>query len=222
MRSLETAALNALAERQIVFRRLVWFKAMTRDNPPAPEPAGFCNDVRPITTNVIDGDTGDSVSRTFYAAGSLISVEGLSGRSDMSVPQVEIRLSHVNTEVINAVRAYSVRQVPVETYLALFDPATRSLVATPRPDFMGFVDEPVIHTGADGEESYISLICVSHSRELTRFNTDTRSNASQWRRDETDNFFADATVVSDWPIYWGVANGRIKPDGYQFNRALAQ
>jgi hypothetical protein len=210
-RSLSAGNLAALAAGTLVARDFIWF--VVRDRVTGdPVTDGMWSDVSNVTANVLDPDTGLSVSRTFYGSGTLIQVDDVPLVSSLTVQNITIRLSQVEDRVEDLVRTYDAKQGRVELYRGLFDPSTRSLVAPAYCRFVGFIDKVEINTGAEDEEGGVVLTCVSHTQELTRYNPDTRSDTSQKERSATDNFFADASVVGSWEHFWGKTSGTVSTE----------
>ncbi len=208
MRSLSSEILAALKARKLVARDFLWIVARNRETG-APVPDGYWSDVGPITTQVISPETGAAVSRKFYGAGALISISDIVLTSNITVQNVTISLSQVSERVNALLRQYDVKQAPVEIFRGLFDPETRVMVAPAEYRFVGFVDKAPVKTPAEGQNGNVTLTCASHTQELYRSNTDTRSDASQRLRSATDNFYQDTTVVGEWEFFWGKANGKL-------------
>lgn len=208
MRQLPEEILAALEARRLVARDFIWIVARNRDTG-VPVSDGYWSDVGAITCEVINPNTGSAVERTFYGAGGLISVSDIPLVSNLTVQSVTVRLSQVADRVNDLLRTYDVKQAPIQIFRGLYDPETRVMVAPAEPRFVGFIDTAPITTPSENEEGGVTLNCVSHTQEMTRSNPDTRSDASQRLRSETDNFFQDAGVVGDWELFWGRASGPI-------------
>lgn len=207
MRQTSPGIAAALAARGLVARDFLWIVARNRDTG-APVPDGMWSDVGPITCQVINPNTGTAASRSFVGAGALVEISTVALVSNLTVQTVTVRMSQVSDRVNTLVRTYDCKQARVEVFRGLFDPDTRELVAPAEPRFVGFVDRIEIKTPAENEEGAVILTCVSHTQEMTRSNPDTRSDASQRIRSETDNFFQDTTVVGEWELFWGKASGK--------------
>lgn len=210
MRSISTANQAALAARALVARDFLWFVARDRATG-APVPVGFWSDVENVSSvPVIDPDTLNTVSRSYYGAGGLISIDDIPSVSTIQVQDVHIRMSQLDEQVANAVRGYDTKQARVEVHRGLFDPVTRQLVAPAFVRFVGFVNLIEVYTGAENEDGYVDITCTSHTQELTRSNPATRSHADQQTRQAGDYFFVDAAVVGDWEFQWGEEPGTKK------------
>jgi hypothetical protein len=202
MRSLPADVLSALAEGRLVARD--FFSITVRDRATGdPVEDHYWSDVGSITCDVIDPNTGAEDERTFTGAVTLISISDIPLVSNISVQVVTVSLSQVADRINTLVRTYDAKQAPVEIFRGLFDPDTREMVAPAECRFAGFVDKIEIRTPSENEEGGVDLICASHTQEMTRYNPDTRSDASQRRRSATDNFFQDAASVGDWEFFWG-------------------
>lgn len=209
MRSLSSANLAALQARVLLPRDFIWFVVRDRTTG-APVTDGYWSDVGNITAEIIDPDSGGIVSRAWYGAGSLISISDIPLMSSITVQNITVTLSQVADRVNALVRTYDCKQGKVEIYRGLFDPATRIMVAPAVPRFVGTIDEAPIRTPPEGESGDVQLTCTSNTVELTRTNTDTRSDASQRLRAAPDAFFADVTVVATWQHFWGKEGGVIR------------
>lgn len=208
MRSLPPEIIAALAKRKLVARD--FFSITVRDRETgSPVSDHYWSDVGTRTFEVINPNTGSVVERTFNGAGALISISDIPLVSNITVQTVTVRLSQVADRINELIRVYDAKQASVQIFRGLFDPDTRELVAPAECRFVGFVDKIEINTPAENEDGGVSLICASHTQEMTRSNPDTRSDASQRLRSATDNFYADTAVVGDWELSWGRASGPV-------------
>ena len=209
MRDISGANYDALQDRRLVARDFIWFQV--RDlTTGAPVTDGYWSDVGDVNAEIIDPDTGNIDTRPFAGAGSLISISDIPLVSNLTVQNVTVTLSQVADRVNELVRGYDCKQGRVEIYRGLFDPDTRQMVAPAEPRFVGFIDQAPITTPAEGASGDVTLTCTSNTSELTRFNTDTRSDASQQLRSAGDDFFTDVAVVGTWQQFWGRAGGVVR------------
>jgi hypothetical protein len=198
----------ALEARQLVARDFLWIVARDRTTGAAVTD-GTWSDVGNISAEVINPDTGLAVSRDWYGSGTLVQIDDIPLVANLSVQTVTIRMSQVSEHVQTLVRQYDCRQARVEIFRGLFSPDTRRLVAPAEARFVGFVDQIVINTPSENEEGSVTLTCVSHTQELTRANTTTRSHATQILRLENDGFFDDADTATEWEVFWGSEKGKV-------------
>ena len=210
-RTLSSENYAALQQRNLVARDFVWFIVRDRDDG-SPVTDGYWSDVGSITAEVIDPETGGAQSRQFFGADGLISISDILLISTLSVQQVTIELSQVSDRINDLVRTYDCKQGTVQIFRGMFDPLTREMVGPAFPRFVGFIDEAPITTPKEGGIGNVTLTCTSHTQEMTRANSDTRSDASQRLRSATDNFFQDAAVVGTWEHFWGRAGGTVQTD----------
>lgn len=208
MRALPSEIHDALAARRLVARDFVWIVARDRTTGD-PVPDGYWSDYGTIAAEVVDPDTGAAQERQFYGAAGLVAVSDIPLVSTVTVQTVTVTLSQVADRVNELIRTYDCKQAPVQIFRGLFDPATRAMVAPAECRFVGFVDDLKIGTPAEGGDGGVVMTCASHTQELTRYNPDTRSDASQKLRSATDNFYADTAVVGGWELYWGRKQGRL-------------
>ena len=206
MRSISGPNQAALAARELVARDFLWIVARNRTTG-VPENVGFWSDVGDVSAEVLNPDTGQVNTRAFYGSGTLISISDIPLVSNITVQTVTIDMSQIDELVEQAIRLYDVRQARVEIFRGLFNPATRQMVGPAEPRFVGFVDEVQIDTPSENEAGSARLTCKSHTQEMTRSNSDTRSDASQRLRSANDNFYQDTAVVSDWELFWGSQKG---------------
>lgn len=208
MRSVDgTTSAYLTARKGVVVRDLLWITAKERDTG-NPVSVGFWNDIDSVTLTVISGETGASVSRTYHGSSTLISISPIPLISDLTVRTITITLSRISTQVQQAIRGYDPRFGHVEIHRALFDLATRELVAAPVPHFVGSINGAPMAVPRPGEEGSITLSVVSHSRELTRINPLKRSDETQKRR-SGDRFRQYSGVAGLWDFFWGDEKHRI-------------
>lgn len=209
MRDISTANHDALAQRILMPRDFIWFVVKDRTTGAAVTD-GYWSDIGSITAPLVDPDTGGTITRTFVGAGSLIQISDIALVSNITVQNITVHLSQVADRVQNLVRGYECKQGRVEIYRGLFDPASRKIVAPAMPRFVGTIDEAPITTPKEGENGDVTLTCTSNTAELTRFNVDTRSDASQRLRSASDDFFVDSAVVGTWQHSWGRASAEVR------------
>lgn len=219
-RSIATDNYTALSARKLISRDFVWFivRDLVTGNPVTD---GYWSDVGTISADVIDPETGSTVTRSFVGASGLISISDIPVVSNLSVQTITITLAQVATRVNDLVRGYDCKQGKVQVFRGLFDASTRVMVAPAFPRFAGTIDEAPVTTPKEGDTGDVVLTCTGNTQELTRSNSDTRSDASQKLRDATDDFYIHTATVSDWQQYWGKDSGAIGVTGGSFvGRAL--
>ena len=213
-RSLSAENYLALQQRKLVSRDFIWFIVRELDGS-GTVTDGYWSDVGSKSVQVIDPDTGGTVTRIFYGALGLISISDIQLVSDLTVQTVTVTLSQVSDRVNDLMRGYDCKQGKVQIFRGLFDPETREMVAPAIPRFAGTIDTAPIVTPKENEQGNVTLTCTGNTQELLRSNSDTRSDSSQKLRDETDNFYQDTITVSEWIMYWGKENGAIATKGRQ-------
>lgn len=206
MRNISADNLAALEARQLVARDFLWFVARDRATGAAVTD-GMWSDVGNISASVIHPDTGLPVTRDWYGSGTLVQIDDIPLVANLSVQNVNIRLSQVSEHVQTLVRLYDCRQARVEIYRGLFDPDSRQMVAPAECRFVGFVDKITITTPSENDEGSVTMVCASHTQEMTRSNPSTRSHATQLLRDPNDSFYLDAASVQEWEFFWGSEKG---------------
>ena len=209
MRDITAENWTALQQRTVMPRDFIWFVVRNRISG-APVVDGYWSDIGTIDAQIIDPDTGGYATRTFYGAGSLIQISDIPLVSNITVQNITVTLSQVADRVNALVRQYDCKQGRVEIYRGLFDPMTRQMVSPASPRFVGTIDQAPIRTPREGESGDVVLTCTSNTVELTRTNPDTRSDASQRLRSDTDDFFYDVTTVGSWQHFWGKFGGEVR------------
>lgn len=211
MRPIDPAVIAALQTGRIVERRLIWITAKDRDTGD-PQPVGFWSDVGSVTAPVVDALSGATVSRDFHAG--LASIGTIRLATGLTVREVTASFAANVATVELAFRGYDPKRAAVQIYRGLFDPATRSLIEAAESRFAGFIDRVDFNRGAEGEVSSVEVTLVSHARELTRINTETRSDESQKARTGgADRFYRHAGVAHKWKMFWGEAKPKVGKGG---------
>jgi len=201
MRTLPAGALTALSSGSVTIRDFLWLEVRDRTTG-ALYPVGFWSDLGTVSANVIDPRTGSTVSRSFQGAGGLVQMSQIPMTSNLTVQTVSVVMSQISN-ASDLVRTYEAKQARVEIFRGLFAPASLVQLAPAFPRFVGFIDSIDISTPAEGEDGSIEMTCVSHSQEMSRYNTVTRSDADQVRRAPGDTFSQHAASVGTWELNWG-------------------
>lgn len=165
------------------------------------------SDVGDVSANVINPDTGIAETREFYGSGNLVKISDIPLVSNLSVQNVNIELSHLASNAEALIRGYDVRQAVVQVFRGLFLPGEGRMVEPAFPRFVGFVDSVEVVTPSENSEGSNNLTCASHTQEVTRGNSATRSGASQKQISANDTFYDDAASTAEWKIWWGQARG---------------
>ncbi|MBD3787220.1 MAG: hypothetical protein IE922_09655 [Sphingomonadales bacterium] len=177
-------------------RVLFWVRALNRMTG-ALETLGIWNgdDHREFT---IAGET-----RTYYGAGSLLSVDPIVSRTGLEVRRHQMTLSPLSAEVQTLIRGYDARFAPVELHRALFDPDTHNLIDEPHRRFAGYIDKVKLKSGPKGSKVTVELTLASSARALTVALSRKRSAETLRARAPGDGFrkYADVAGVITTP--WG-------------------
>lgn len=207
MRTLHEDVEAALAENRLVARDFLNVWPRNRSTGEEVQ-KGYWSGVGTISAPVLNPLTGSSQTRSFRGVGTLIEIGNIPLVSNVTVQRVPIKLSHIDTDVMGALRTYDLRQARVQIFRGLFDLDTRALKQTALPRFVGFVDGAPLETPSENEEGSFVLECVSHTQEMTRASTETRSDESQKRRSSSDNFYQDTATVGERELFWGRTRGK--------------
>ncbi len=194
----------ALEKGELIYRDFIWLVARTRETGD-PVEFGVWSDVGTFECDMIDPYTGGTVTRSFFPAGQSIEIPDIPLAQGLAVQPIEIRLNQVNEAINDFIRTYDCKQANIQIHRGMFDPDSRELVAPAVPRFNGFVDLLPVTTPAENSDGDVTVQAVPNSQELTRANSDTRSDASQRLREGTDNILQDVAVVADWQDFWGRA-----------------
>lgn len=215
-RALSTGNYSALQGHRLIARDFVWFvvRDIVTGNPVTD---GYWSDIGTISADVIDPETGSTVTRTFAGASGLISISDIPMVSNLTVQTITVTLAQAADRINDLMRGYDCKQGKVQVFRGLFDASTRAMVAPAFPRFAGTIDEAPISTPREGEDGNVVLTCTGNTQELTRSNPDTRSDASQKLRLSTDDFYLHTATVSEWQQYWGKSAGRLGVTGGGFD-----
>ena len=212
MRLLDSAEIDALQAGGAVARDLVWITAK-HGSTGLPFTQGYWNGIRDTAISVRDALSGQTVSRSFRGRGALVGVGPIPLTADITIRNVDVMLSQIDTNVMTLVRSHDVRAAPIQIYRVLLDPGTRAPVASAKSRFAGYVDGAPINTPSEGSDGSVTLRCVSATREFTRTNPQVRSHESQLARTGgADDFYIDTAVVGEWDLAWGQKRGPIGGD----------
>ncbi|MEZ5790513.1 MAG: hypothetical protein R3D34_06890 [Nitratireductor sp.] len=206
MRNPPTAIVNALAaapQRGIIERDFVAFTV--RDSEGAPVTFGFWAGREAIALDVPNAAGGTDIARSYTGDGALIAIGAIKLTSTLTVQRTNVTLSATAPRVLDMLNGHDMRLAPAEIHRALYDPATRELVAAPELHFAGEVNAAPRETAAAGGESTITVTLVSDTRQLTRSNPAKRSDAFLAAR-SGDRFYRYVNAVANRDIYWGKRN----------------
>lgn len=165
------------------------------------------SDVGDVQANVINPETGAAETRDFYGSGNLVKISDIPLVSNMTVQNVNVELSPLASNAQELIRGFDVRQGVVQIFRGLFNPGEGRMVEPAFPRFVGFVDSVEVVTPSENGEGSNNLTCASHTQEVTRGNSATRSETSQKVINQNDGFYDDAASTPEWKIWWGQAKG---------------
>lgn len=174
---------------------LAFFNAKTRDVPPVDVSEGLW------TGDYDRSFTVDGVSRSYYGAGGLIAVRGLTFDEGLIVQVTRLTLGIATPEVGQFIRAHEPRGATLDLHLAVFEPGTETLVGITRA-FRGFVDKVSIRrTGkSDVMHETCEIEGVSAARRGTYTLAGKKSDATQRLRDNADRGrrYGNVTATPNW------------------------
>lgn len=178
-----------------VMRLLVWAEALNRGSG-AVETVGLWNGLedRVFTIN--------AVARTYYGAGSVVTMEPLILQTGLDVRMQRLTLSPLSAAVTALIRTYDARFAPVEIHRALFSVDDGALVAEPHRLFDGFIDEVTVITPEEGGEARVEVTLASSARRFTQTLPLKKSDATQrLRSDDRMRRYVDVSGAVD--VWWG-------------------
>lgn len=206
MRSYSTASANALInarDKGIKPRYFVWIVAKDRDTG-NPVEQGFWTGDQNIALDVINGQTGTPVARS-YLGGVNLEVGEIPLVSDLTDSPVDVSLSAIADQVQNLYRGAEVKLAYVEIHYQTLAPESNLPVDDPEIEYIGIVDEADVPTGPVGNDSSVTLKLRSEGLSMqSRINPRKRSDAAQSRR-QGDRFRRYGNSVGFWDVPWGEA-----------------
>ena len=186
-------------------RRFLYLKAKTRTDPVEDYNIGFWTGDDDVTVNVVDGETGLVVSRTYYGMGKSLFIPKIPRTSDLSIQMVQVTMSQLAIEAQTLVRENNVRFAKADIHEGLLSTETRLLVSAPEIAFLGEVDGDPVDTPEVGGVGQIGIELVSDAiRSLTRTNPKKRSYETQLER-SGDLFGSYSNLVENIEVVWGEA-----------------
>ena len=203
VRPLDVATQGAIRDRsRVIPRNFVFCTVRTLDTD-EPVSFGFCDIGDDVITNVIDGETGSTVSRTFYGDNAPIrSMDPIPMKIGVEIDTTQVVLNHLHPIVEEMVRGHNCRNAKVQLHRGYLDPASMLLVAAPRCRRLGQINGTPILTPAVGGQGSVTLRVVSHTRELTKTNP-IKSSDETYRLRSGDRINQYAGTAGQWPIFWG-------------------
>lgn len=151
--------------------------------------------------------TINGVTRLYYGAGNILNPPSVTFNAGFQVETVDVEMSSLTPEVIQAVRLYDPRQRLAEMHRAFFDVSTENLIEEPHRVLKGRVNKAPIVTPAINETASLRLSLVTNSRSLTRRNTKRRSDDTYQVRTPGDRINKYAAVSGKVEVVWGESSG---------------
>lgn len=141
-----------------------------------------------------DGDT-------YTGAAGRFRLDLPAGASDMSVRNLTVTISSLDSAALAWVQSQEYHQRPMFAALAFLATETPQIVAVKRW-FVGYVDQVRWQERLNGEGRLV-VSCESTSRELDRSGARTRSDADQRAMDPDDMFFEHTVGAIATDVEWG-------------------
>ena len=196
MRDFGSASAAYLAARGgVMSRTLVWITAKNRTTGAAESLGLWTGDDHQ------DFSIG-GVTRTYYGAGAMLSVDPITMQAGLVVRMQRMVLSALSPEVTQIFRGYDPRLAPVEIHRALFDLETHALIEEPHRVFLGWIEEAPIATPEIGGQATIEVTMASSARSMTRALAIKKSDSTQRMRGG-DRFRRYIDVSGSVGVWWG-------------------
>lgn len=204
-------SLDAATQSAVRARSRVWpcdfVHIIAKDGAGDLVPFGFTTFGTNITTNVIDGDTGDTVSHDYYGDnGPLMDMDPVPLKIGMEIDTTQVVLNILHPVVETMYRGNDIRGAAVQFHRGYLDLDSGLLKAPPRIRRLGFVNRAGEQMAAAGQTSKLTLKVVSVARELTITSQLKWSDASQSLRsgDRMCRYVGNTALV---PFWWGEESG---------------
>lgn len=199
MRSVPSNTYNVLLnapENGISVRDFVWIVSVD-----GTDSWGFYSGIEPaISLDVMSAATGATETRTYRGAGTLQNVGDIKLSVGLSVYNVSLTLSNIDSGVLDMVRSAGLRNGRIEIHRGIIDPTTDQLADPPIVHFYGTVNQ-----ANPKRPGGVEVICTSITNELTRNNPAMFSDATISRRNG-DRFMRYAEAMANVRLPWGVAS----------------
>ena len=196
------AALVAGPDSGVVPRRFVWLTGKDRASGTAASIGVWSGD-ETIDATVVSGTTGLLVARTYFGAGTLLSVSSIPRVSDLTIQTVTIDLSQIATAAQQAVRGYDLRLGKVEIHDMALDPVSRNPAGVGEIVFLGEIDGAPISTPAVGGEGSIRLKVRSDAISMLERSNPRKSSYEGQKRRQGDEWGKYSSTIDSWNVPWG-------------------
>lgn len=169
---------------------------------------GYWDGPEDLTISVEDPSTGSTVSRSYYGGGRIIEVPTLVAAASLEVKTMDWVLSGSSEVVQSMLEAVDLKNAAIQWHQGYVNPTTELFINTPFTVYQGFVNGVSGDQSAhevDGEsypETHVTLTIASHTRQLTRSSSKTRSYAHGKER-SGDKIFKYTGSAHHWKIPWG-------------------
>jgi hypothetical protein len=164
---------------------------------------GFTDFGEDIVLNIVDGWTGETVSRTFVGDNAPITaIDQMPLKIGVEIDTVQVTLNKLHPAVNAMVRGHRCRHARVQILRGWLSADSMLPVAPPRIRRLGKLNGDPITTPAIGGAGRVVLKVVSQSRETTRTNP-VKASHEFYQRRGGDQWGRYAGTAGQWPIFWG-------------------
>lgn len=175
-------------------RYLVWFDFKDPDGTPNPLGIWTGDDIQSFF--VLGG------AKTFYGAGTILSIENMTTAMELSVRYTTLNLSGVHPQIVNALRGRKVKLCRTYIYQIFLNPQSGTAIADPVRIFKGWLDEMELPREAVNTPVTFKIRLASNSRILTRTVPALRSSEA-YRLRNGDTMLDYSAVTGDIKVIWG-------------------
>lgn len=166
---------------------------------------GFTDFGEDIVTNIVDGWTGETVSRAFAGDNApIVGIDPMPLKIGFEVDTVNVVLNHLHPAVQALVRGHNCRNAQVQIHRGWLSAESMLLVAPPRCRRRGSINGTPVTTPAIGDAGRVIVKVVPASRELTRTNP-VKASHEFYQRRSGDQWGRYAGTAGRWEIVWGEA-----------------
>lgn len=174
----------------------IWTAGRDRDTNIV-EHFGFWSGPEDINLNI------DGQLRTYHGAGSLISIPPQQSQIGLNVRTTRIKLSPLHPQILQAIRGYDPRGLPVELHVIYFRPGGGDMIGAPVQVGYTQVAGLTITEPAPGQEASCELAVQSRAAYLAKPLHLRKSDAALQRRAPGDAFRRYVDVSGTVETVWG-------------------
>lgn len=138
------------------------------------------------------------LGQTFQGVGDLGGISGIESATSTISPRVTLEMSGLDPVYLDEVSDYVIQDSPVWVWFGLLNRETGQLLADPRLEFYGVIDQPKIKID---RELLVTLECVGGAEHAMRINPGRRNPAHHeaiWPGDKFYQYVGDSRLQQPW------------------------